>query len=254
MEFAEQQEILDSYYHLYNVKGFIEHDPILIPHLFIKKEDIEISGFFAAILAWGQRKTIITKCHLLLNLFDNEPFNFVINHSEKELKSLQKFVHRTFNGEDLTYFIQKLRYLYQFEGGLEGAFAKKFHKTDLDVYNALVGFHQLFTDPSQRSRKHIATPLKNATCKRINMFLRWMVRKDDNGVDFGIWNAINTSQLVCPIDVHVERVAHELGLLSSNLKGWNQAVFLTKKLKEFDPNDPVKYDFALFGLGVNGII
>ncbi|HEY0751813.1 MAG TPA: TIGR02757 family protein, partial [Chitinophagaceae bacterium] len=202
---------------------------------------------------WGNRTIIINKTRELMGLMDHDQYNFILHHKETDLKSLLAFKHRTFNTTDLLYFIQFLRFHYSHHKSLETAFSNWMHKGDTNTENALIGFHHYFfslTDIPARTKKHIATPEKNSTCKRINMFLRWMVRKDDKGVDFGIWKNIKPSQLVAPIDVHVGRVAKKLGLISRNAVDWKTAVELTDHLKQLDPIDPVKYDFALFGLGV----
>lgn len=237
----------------YNQPSFIKDDPISIPHSFSKKQDIEISALFAAIFAWGNRTIIINKTKELMGLMDHDPYNFILHHTETDLKQLLAFKHRTFNTTDLLYFIQFLSFHYSHNASLETAFSRWMLKGDTNTENALIGFHHYFFslhDVPARTKKHIATPEKNSTCKRINMFLRWMVRKDKNGVDFGIWNNIKPSQLVAPIDLHVGRVAKKLGLISRNAVDWKTAVELTEHLKQMDPKDPVKYDFALFGLGV----
>jgi len=237
----------------YNSVEFIENDPICIPHSFVKKQDIEIAGFFAATLAWGFRKTIINKCRELFELMDNQPYEFMLHHSEKEARTLLHFKHRTFNSIDMAYFLDWFQWYYRHHGSLEDAFTDHLKKGDKNVENALIGFSDLFfslPDAPDRTRKHIATPARGSSCKRLNMYLRWMVRHDDNGVDFGIWKKIKPSQLICPVDLHVERVARKLGLIGKAKADWKGAVELTEKLKEFDPKDPVKYDFALFGLGI----
>jgi uncharacterized protein (TIGR02757 family) len=260
-EIGSLKEFLDAKVIQYNTPAFIEDDPISIPHLFNKKQDIEISGFFAAILAWGLRKTIITKCKELMQLMDWSPHDFVSNYSEADLKSLKHFKHRTFKTEDLFYFLEWFRDYYKKQDSLEDAFARfidkphRFQKPvrEKNVEKALIGFHDLFfsiPDFPQRTQKHIATPLRNSSCKRLNMFLRWMVRRDNAGVDFGIWKRISPGQLLCPVDLHVERVARKLGLITSTQVNWKETLELTEKLKFFDKEDPVKYDFALFGLGV----
>jgi uncharacterized protein (TIGR02757 family) len=242
----------------YNQKSFIASDPISIPHRFSKKQDIEIAGFFAAIFAWGNRTTIINKCNELMNLMDNAPFQFVTQHQEVELKRFLDFKHRTFNPTDLLHFIRVLRHHYendtQLEPSLETAFLKGLHVKDINVENALSEFHNYFfslEDSPGRTKKHISTPANNSSCKRLNMFLRWMVRKDNAGVDFGIWKKIKPHQLVCPLDVHVQRVACNLNLIQSEKADWKTAVELTEKLKSFDPIDPVKYDIALFSMGIS---
>jgi uncharacterized protein (TIGR02757 family) len=237
----------------YNRPDFITLDPISIPHRFSKKEDIEISGFIAAILAWGQRKTIINKCLELFAMMDNDPHQFMIHHSESDLKPFLNFKHRTFNDIDTLYFIHFFSWFYKNHKSLEQAFLIGQNGASDAMYWILVQFHKFFfslADAPSRTKKHIATPQRKAACKRINMFLRWMVRSDNKGVDFGIWNKINPSQLICPCDLHVDRVGRKLGLITRKQTDWQTAIELTDKLREFDPGDPVKYDFALFGLGV----
>lgn len=239
----------------YNRPGFIELDPISIPHRFSRKEDIEIAGFFAAILAWGQRKTIISKCLELLRRMDDAPFQFVVGHQENDLKWLEGFCHRTFNETDLLYFIHFLKKVYDESGGLEAAFFQGLSAVENPVEKGFIQFRKRFTeDPyfPKRTGKHISSPAQKSACKRLNMFLRWMVRNDGKGVDFGIWNSISPAQLICPCDVHVERTARLLGLIQRKGMDWQAAQELTVNLCELDPNDPVKYDFALFGLGVEG--
>lgn len=237
----------------YNQPSFIKDDPILVPHLFTKLQDIEIAGFFAAIFAWGNRTTIIQKSKELLALMDMQPHQFVLHAEKKELEKLTHFKHRTFNTTDLLYFIEFLKYHYSSYSSLESAFTKGMSKTDETVQNGLSGFHHYFfslEDAPLRTRKHISTPEKGSTCKRLNMFLRWMVRSDNAGVDFGIWKNIKPSQLICPIDLHVARVAKRLNLLDRKQSDWQAALELTALLRTMDPEDPVKYDFALFGMGV----
>ena len=241
----------------YNQKTFIASDPISIPHRFAIKQDIEIAGFFAAIFAWGNRTTIINKCNELMNLMDDAPFQFIIQHHEIELKRFLNFKHRTFNATDLLHFIRVLRHHYENDSSteptLETAFSKGLLPKDETVENALMSFHDYFfslEDSPGRTKKHISTPANNSSCKRLNMFLRWMVRNDNAGVDFGIWKNIQPHQLVCPLDVHVQRVARNLNLIQSEKADWKTAVELTEKLKSFDPIDPVKYDIALFSMGV----
>ncbi len=247
-------KLLDHYYKLFNQPDFIADDPVQIPHRFSKLQDIEIMGFFAAILAWGQRKTIINKSKELCELFGNTPHDFMLHHTENDLKTLLHFKHRTFNATDLLYFVHFFKQYYTQHQSLETAFAQFITPQDQHVGKALVGFHQLFCslpDFPARTRKHIATPAAKSACKRLNMYLRWLVRKDSQGVDFGLWQNISPSQLVCPLDVHVERVARKIGLLQRPQTDWEAAVELTTHLKQFDPKDPVKYDFALFGMGVS---
>lgn len=251
--FEQLKDFLDSKYEKFNNPDFIPHDPICIPHQFSKKQDIEIMGFWAAILAWGQRKTIISKCNELIHLMDGSPHEFVLHHSEDELKPFLKFKHRTFNDLDTLYFLSFFKHFYQKHDSLEEAFLVLDSKEKTNTEAHLTQFHEQFfslPDAPDRTRKHVSTPERKSACKRINMFLRWMVRKDDKGVDFGIWNKISPSQLVCPCDVHVDRVARSFGLITRAQTDWQTAIELTENLKQFDQNDPVKYDFALFGIGI----
>ena len=245
--------VLDKKVEEYNRPDFIKDDPISIPHLFTRKEDIEISAFFASIFAWGNRRTIIQKSIELMKLMQMSPHAFVLNASEKELRDLEHFKHRTFNTTDVYYFIEFFKAHFSRSNSLESAFTNWMKKNDENTENALNGFYHYFFSLEhvpKRTLKHIASPAKGSTCKRLNMFLRWMVRSDDRGVDFGIWKNISPAQLVCPIDVHVARVARRFGLLSRNQTDWLSALELTSYLKRLDGQDPVKYDFALFGLGV----
>jgi uncharacterized protein (TIGR02757 family) len=249
---TQLKDFLDQKAAEYNRPAFIKDDPICIPHLFTRPQDIEIAGFFAAIFAWGNRTTIINKSKELMALMDNDPFRFVTSHQESDLKRLLLFKHRTFNATDLLYFIHFLRHHYAGSASLETAFSQWMTKGDEDTTRALTGFYRYFVSLEEtppRSRKHIASPEKNSTCKRLNMFLRWMVRKDKAGVDFGLWKKIRPAQLVCPIDVHVARVARRFDLLQRNAVDWQAGLELTTHLRGLDPVDPVKYDFALFGLG-----
>jgi uncharacterized protein (TIGR02757 family) len=242
---------LDSKVLQYNQPNFIPNDPVSIPHLFTKKQDIEIMGFWAATLAWGQRVTIINKCKELIMLMDGAPYDFIINHEEPELKKLLNFKHRTFNDIDTLYFISFFRYHYQRNESLESAFIPA--DGDYSPFRGLGGFRTYFFSLPyfpHRTKKHVSSPSQKSTCKRLNMFLRWMVRKDDNGVDFGIWNQIKPADLIMPCDLHVDRVARKLKLITRKQTDWQTAVELTERLREFDPIDPVKYDFALFGLGI----
>lgn len=246
------KKFLDKKVDEYNRPSFIPADPISVPHLFTKKQDIEIAGFFAAVFAWGNRTTIINKSKELMNSMDNAPHQFLIGHTDKDLKKLLHFKHRTFNTTDLLYFIHFLQYHYNMYESLETAFIPN-KKSPLVIEDALNYFHQYFFslhDPPLRTKKHIAAPFKNSTCKRLNMFLRWMVRNDKCGVDFGIWKKIKPADLICPIDVHVARVARKLFLIKRKQTDWLTTVELTENLKIFDAKDPVKYDFALFSLGV----
>jgi uncharacterized protein (TIGR02757 family) len=247
------KEFLDSKVTEYNRPDFIKDDPIQIPYRFTKKQDIEITAFWTACLSWGQRKTIINKATELFTMMDNAPHDFLVNHVDTDLKVFESFKHRTFNATDTLYFIHFLKTHYQRSDSLETAFSDHINPTDDNVKNGLIGFHNLFfslPDSPNRTTKHVATPDRKSACKRINMFLRWMVRQDECGVDFGIWNTIKPSQLVCPLDVHVERIARRHNLLTRKQSDWRAATQLTDELKKFDPNDPVKYDFALFGVGL----
>jgi uncharacterized protein (TIGR02757 family) len=267
---------LDSKVIQYNHPGFIKNDPVSIPHLFTKKQDIEIMGLWAAILAWGQRVTIINKCHELITLMDGAPCDFVTNHQETDLKKLLNFKHRTFNDVDTLYFISFFKQHYAHHESLESAFmpaetpinpffilsasegscksaitASAIAEEPIEKYlNHFRNYFFSLPDYPNRTKKHISSPSQKSTCKRLNMFLRWMVRKDDCGVDFGIWNHIKPSELICPCDLHVDRVARKLNLITRKQTDWQTAVELTQLLREFDPVDPVKYDFALFGLGI----
>lgn len=245
-------DLLEEKYLQYNQPNFIENDPIVIPHRFSKKQDIEIAGFMAAILAWGQRKTIINKCSDLLERMDNAPHDFILNHSENDLKIFEGFKHRTFNTTDTLYFIDFFKRHYETNNSLETAFLFP-EKNNEFLKNKLINFHDYFCDSSYfpaRTRKHLASPARKSTCKRLVMFLRWMVRSDDRGVDFGLWKTIQPSELICPCDVHVERVSRKLGLIERKQTDWQMAEELTENLKKLDANDPVKYDFSLFGLGI----
>jgi uncharacterized protein (TIGR02757 family) len=245
------KDFLDEKFHQFNSKSFIETDPIQIPHAFTKKEDIEISAFLAATIAWGQRKTIISNAQKLMLWMDDAPHDFILNHNKKELEQFKKFVHRTFNGTDCAFFIKSLQNIYLRHGGLENAFAKRLKKNDTDIKNAIVGFRELFLElkHDKRSDKHISNPESKSSAKRLCMYLRWMVRNDKKGVDFGIWKKINASQLCLPLDVHTGNVSRKLGLLKRTQDDWQAVEEITSVLKHFDKNDPVKYDFALFGLG-----
>jgi uncharacterized protein (TIGR02757 family) len=243
------KEFLDRKVDQYNQPSFIKDDPISIPHRFSKKQDIEIAGFFAAIFAWGNRTTIIRKTTELMTMMQMHPHDFCTSHQESDLKKVLGFTHRTFNATDLLYFVSFFKSHYSRHQSLESAFTMH-GKT---VEEMLSGFHHYFfslEDVPPRTRKHISSPQKNSSCKRLNMYLRWMVRRDNKGVDFGIWKNISPSQLICPVDVHVARVARQLKLLTRKQTDWPAALELTNHLREFDPEDPAKYDFALFALGM----
>lgn len=246
----ELKDFLDTKVIEYNNVRFIETDPIQIPHEFNKKEDIETSGFLTATIAWGNRKSIINNARRLMNLLDQSPYDFIINHQESDLLKLKNFVHRTFNGVDLITFIKGLQHMYEVHGGMELLFKR--HAESLNLQSAIHEFKKAFfeIDHLPRTQKHISDPLKNSAAKRINMFLRWMVRPNNSGVDFGIWTSLSTAQLSCPLDVHSGNVARKLGLLSRKQNDAKALVELDQNLRQLDPVDPVKYDFALFGLGV----
>lgn len=245
------KELLDQKYLQFNTRNFIAFDPVSIPHQFSKKEDIEIAGFFAATLAWGNRKSIIKNATSLLERMDNAPHDYITNHTRTDLKRMAGFVHRTFNPDDLLFFIAALAHLYKVYGGLEAAFATP-HAEDLK--SALVQFRTRFLEPKHlgRTEKHVSNPATNSSSKRLCMFLRWMVRSDKQGVDFGIWKSLSPALLQLPLDVHTGFVSRELGLLKRKQNDWQAVEEITEVLRQFDPKDPVKYDFALFGLGIEG--
>jgi len=249
-DLKELREYLDEKVLQFNTPGFIEHDPIQIPHRYSVKEDIEISGFLAATISWGTRISIITSVKRMMELMGNSPYDFIMNHKDEHLKKIDGFVHRNFNSIDFHTFIEALKYLYLRQNGLEGIFTE--HKTSESIQPAI---HQLkkefFTIPHiERTRKHLPDPLHGSASKKVNLFLRWMIRKDDAGVDFGIWKQISPSILSCPLDVHSGRVARKLGLLHRNQNDAKAVNELDINLRLLDNKDPVKYDFALFGLGV----
>ena len=236
-----------------NRPEFIKDDPICIPKRFSKKQDIEITAFLTATFAWGQRKTIINKATELFALMDNSPHDFILHHKESDLKRFADFKHRTFQYTDTLYFIRFLNKHYHAYQSLEQAFSKHMTPEDPTVERALNGFYNYFFDSEfapQRTRKHLSCPKKKSRCKRILMFLRWMVRSDDRNVDFGLWKEIKAYQLLLPLDVHVENSARSLGLIDDKTISWKTVLKLTEKMAELDPEDPVKYDFALFGMGI----
>lgn len=247
------QDFLESKVLQYNKPEFITHDPICVPHLFSKKQDIEIAGFFASIFAWGNRTTIIAKAKELMQRMDNTPHEFCKNHTASDLKNIIGFRHRTFTDTDILYFIDFLKHHYSSHNSLETAFTQGVQNTDDTIESGLNFFYRYVFSLEyvpRRTHKHISAPLKKSACKRINMFLRWMVRNDNAGVDFGIWKNIKPTQLVIPLDLHVARVAKKFILISSLSSNWATALELTQKLKQMDDNDPCKFDFALFTLGV----
>lgn len=242
---------LDQKVSEYNQPLFLANDPILVPHRFSRKQDIEIAGFFAAIFAWGNRTTIINKSLELMDRMNGDPYRFCLEYSSRLSRRLEGFRHRTFCTDDLLYFVEFFNRHYQQYESLEPAFARYIEPGDASIENGLIGFRRYFFEDEhlKRTEKHIASPEQKSTCKRLNMFLRWMVRRDEAGVDFGLWHSIDPRQLVCPIDVHVARVAQRFGLLKRKQVDWLAALELTQYLRTLDPNDPVRYDFALFGLG-----
>lgn len=249
MKKAELKLFLDEKADFYNRVDFIETDPVQIPHRFTQKKDIEIAGFLAATIAWGNRKSIITNADRMMDLLGNAPYDFVMSHTPDDLHRLENFVHRTFNGQDFSTFIAGLRHIYRNHGGLEQIFAK--HLKDDSLQTSIHEFKKAFFEIAHqgRTQKHISDPLNNSAAKRINMFLRWMVR-DDKRVDLGIWKTIPTAALSCPLDVHSGNVARKLGILKRTQNDAKALAELDTSLRNFDKNDPVKYDFALFGLGV----
>lgn len=249
MKQKELKQFLNRKVDLYNQPSFIKDDPISIPHLFTKQQDIEIAGFFAAIFSWGNRTTIINKSTELMQLMDMQPHAFCLHHDSGGLKRLAGFKHRTFNADDLYYFIEFFQQHYSKHETLETAF---FPRKGMTVEEGLNHFstYCFSFEHLKRTEKHISSPVKKSTCKRLNMYLRWMVRTDHKGVDFGIWKNIQPSKLICPLDVHVSRVARQYGLLQRKQNDWEAATELTANLRNLDQQDPVKYDFALFGTGV----
>jgi len=247
---AELKDFLDEKVLQYNTLDFIESDPVQIPHLFTQKEDIEIAGFLSATIAWGNRKMIIKNSHRMMELMGNTPYDFVMSHSDEDLARLETFVHRTFNGHDFIGFIKSLQNIYRNHGGLETVFAR--HQETNSMQKSISEFKKTFFDLPHlaRTQKHISDPLNNSAAKRINMYLRWMCRQDNKGVDLGIWKTIPPALLSCPLDVHSGNVARKLGILTRKQNDGKALFELDSKLREFDSSDPVKYDFALFGLGV----
>lgn len=247
---AELKDFLDAKVLQYEHPKFLESDPLQIPHRFSRKEDIEISAFLTATIAWGNRKSIINNATRLMQLMDNAPYDFTVNHQETDLDRLSGFVHRTFNGQDASYFINSLKNIYENHGGLEAIFANNSEGDSLQ--SSISSFKKKFFELPHpaRTQKHVSDPLKGSAAKRINMFLRWMVRSDVTGVDFGLWKNIGTERLSCPLDVHSGNVARKLKLLKRKQNDAKALAELDKNLRKLDPFDPVKYDFALFGLGV----
>jgi len=250
LSFFELKDFLDSKVLEYNSHKFIQSDPIQIPHMFTNKKDIEISAFLTSTIAWGNRKSIINSACRMMKIMDHSPYEFVINHQKSDLEGFNGFVHRTFNSEDAKQFIRSLKYLYNNYGGIEEIFKKYSHNDCLQYSIHKFKMHFFEIDHIQRTKKHVSDPMRNSAAKRINMFLRWMVRPNDSGVDFGLWDTIPTSKLSCPLDIHSGNVARKLGLLKRSQNDQKAVKELDKSLRKLDINDPVKYDFALFGLGV----
>lgn len=250
MNKKDLKSFLDEKVLQYNTLDFIESDPVQIPHLFSQKEDIEIAGFLSATIAWGNRKMIIKNSHKMMDLMGNSPYDFVMSHSEDDLERLESFVHRTFNGQDFASFIRSLQHIYKNHNGLEAVFTK--YQEPNSMQKSISEFKKVFFEiqHQNRTQKHVSDPMNGSAAKRINMYLRWMCRQDNKGVDLGIWKSILPSLLSCPLDVHSGNVARKLGLLTRKQNDGKALVELDSKLRELDPNDPVKYDFALFGLGV----
>ncbi|UFH35296.1 TIGR02757 family protein [Flavobacterium acetivorans] len=246
----ELKDFLDEKFIQYNTLDFIDSDPVQIPHLFSQKEDIEIAGFLSATIAWGNRKMIIKNSHRMMDLMGNTPYDFVMSHTPSDLERLDSFVHRTFNAQDLSFFIQSLKNIYQNHNGLESVYSKNQEPESLQ--KSISEFKKVFFEIPHhyRTQKHVSDPMNNSAAKRINMFLRWMVRQDNKGVDLGIWKTISPAALSCPLDVHSGNVARKLGLLSRKQNDAKALAELDAQLRKLDPKDPAKYDFALFGLGV----
>ncbi len=253
--FDDTKELLDSLCERFNREEFIEHDPISIPHRFTAAEDIEIAGLFASTIAWGNRKAIVKSAGRMMEYMDNSPYDFVCNATPKDLEMLRNYVHRTFNGVDLTDFVIATRSICEEYGNLGKLFVELYIQSN-SIPVVLSSFRSRFLSSEHDSHceKHISSIDKGAACKRLNMYLRWMVRRDDNGVDFGLWREIPASALYLPLDVHSGNVARALGLLNRKQSDWKAVAEVTAKLREFDADDPVRYDFALFGAGIEGVI
>lgn len=250
MNQKELKDFMDAKVLQYNHPKFLEEDPLQVPHLFSSKEDIEISGFLTATIAWGNRKSIIQNARRMMELLDRAPYDFVMQHGPADLKSLQSFVHRTFNGTDLIFFIQGLRHLYTQWGGLEAFFARHLGPASTQQAISALKSEMLSLPHPPRTAKHFPDPSRGSAAKRLNMFLRWMVRRDGQGVDFGLWSQVSPALLSCPLDLHSGNVARKLGLLTRKQNDARAVMELDATLRQWDPSDPVRYDFALFGLGV----
>lgn len=248
----ELKELLEALYEKYNSPAFIADDPISVPHRFSSRQDIEIAGFLSATIAWGNRRSIVRNADRMVELMDNAPYDFIVNYTEGDLSRLSSFVHRTFNGIDFIGFIRSLRQFYFDYGGLGGFFEEGYAASG-DLRVVLSEFRTRFFcgEHELRTEKHLSSIDKGAACKRLNMYLKWMVRRDDRGVDFGLWDKIPASALYLPLDVHTATVGRELGLLTRRQNDWKAVEEVTESLRQFDKDDPVKYDFALFGAGVS---
>jgi uncharacterized protein (TIGR02757 family) len=251
MNKSELKEFLDGKADFYNCPAFIDLDPVSIPHQFSRKEDIEISGFLAATISWGNRKMILRNANRIMELLDHSPYEFIMNSNNDEIEMMKNFVHRTFNSTDLIYFLKALQNIYRNKGGLETIFMT--YQTQDSLQFAIHEFYRIFFElpHEKRTERHVSDPLRGSAAKKLNMFLRWMIRKDDRGVDFGLWKSISPSILSCPLDVHSGNVARKLGILSRKQNDAKAVSELDKVLRKLDKDDPVKYDFALFGLGVS---
>jgi uncharacterized protein (TIGR02757 family) len=252
LSILDLKSFLDEKSDFYNHPGFIDRDPISIPHQFKQKEDIEIAGFLTATIAWGNRKSIINNSNMLFQLMDYSPYEFISGFEASDLKKFSSYVHRTFNGIDCMFFLQSVSNIYKHHGGLETVFSNPV-RNGLTIKESLIDFRSKFFELPhlKRTEKHIANPFANSSAKRLNMFLRWMVRNDNRGVDFGIWKTIKPEDLFCPLDIHSGRVARKLGLLTRKSNDWKAVEELTGNLRKMNANDPIKYDFALFGIGIN---
>ena len=252
VETQELSSFLEEKYNQYNHPGFIVNDPVSVPRLFTTRQDIEISGFLAATISWGNRKSIVANANRLVRLMGGEPYEFMVNAGPEDFKPFRNFIHRTFNGDDCLFFIASLQHIYKEYHSMEPLFSTM---NEYGAAHAIGRFRKVFLDTEhlRRSEKHISDPMAGSAAKRMNMFLRWMVRRDNHGVDFGLWRSIDPANLICPLDVHSGNVARRLGLLQRKANDWRAAEELTANLRQFDPSDPVRYDFALFGMGVNGL-
>lgn len=251
----ELRDLLERLHNKYNNPDFIEADPISVPHRFSSRDDREIAGFFAAAIAWGNRKAIVKSANRMVDLMDSAPHDFVLNATERELSYLQRFVHRTFNGEDFIDFVRAIRTIYLRYGGI-GRFFEQRYLIRGDIAGVLSDFRRefFFAPHNPHSEKHISSIDKGAACKRLNMYLRWFVRRDERGVDFGEWTIIPMSALYLPLDIHTGNMGRALGLLTRNQSDWRATEEITKALREFDPNDPVRFDYSLFGAGIDGFL